>query len=45
MLSGKAGVVNMHLGDGEDGLKMLYEITKNGEIPKTQIIPTHDKPQ
>lgn len=41
MLSGKAGVVNMHLGDGEDGLKMLYEITKNGEIPKTQIIPTH----
>ena len=41
MLSGKAGVVNMHLGDGEDGLKILYEITKNGEIPKTQIIPTH----
>lgn len=41
MLSGKAGIVNMHLGDGEDGLKMLYEITKNGEIPKTQIIPTH----
>lgn len=41
MLSGKAGVVNMHLGDGKDGLKMLYEITKNGEIPKTQIIPTH----
>ena len=41
MLSGKAGVVNMHLGDGEDGLKMLYEITKSGEIPKTQIIPTH----
>ena len=41
MLSGKAGVVSMHLGDGEDGLKMLYEITKNGEIPKTQIIPTH----
>ena len=44
MLSGKAGVVNMHLGDGEDGLKMLYEITKNGEIPKTQIIPTHVNP-
>ena len=41
MLSGKAGVVNMHLGDGTDGLKMLYEITKNGEIPKMQIIPTH----
>ncbi len=41
MLSGKAGAVNMHLGDGTDGLKMLYKITENGEIPKTQIIPTH----
>lgn len=41
MLSGKAGVVNMHMGDGADGTKMLYEITANGEIPRTQIIPTH----
>ena len=41
MLSGKAGVVNMHIGDGTDGLKYLREITANGELPKTQVIPTH----
>ena len=41
MLSAKAGVVDMHMGDGHDGLKFLFEITENGEIPKTQFIPTH----
>lgn len=41
MLSGKAGVVNIHLGEGKDGLKALFEITANGEIPKAQFIPTH----
>lgn len=41
MLSGKAGVINMHVGDGKDCLKYLYEITENGEIPKTQFLPTH----
>lgn len=41
MLSGKAGIVDMHMGDGADGLKPLFEITANGEIPKTQILPTH----
>lgn len=41
MLSGKAGVVNMHMGGGKDGLKILFEITANGEIPKAQFIPTH----
>lgn len=41
MLSGKAGIVDMHMGDGTDGMKPLFEITANGEIPKTQILPTH----
>ncbi len=41
MLSSKAGVVDMHMGDGSDGMRMLFEITANGEIPKTQFIPTH----
>ena len=31
----------MHIGDGTDGLKYLREITANGELPKTQVIPTH----
>lgn len=41
MLSGKAGVVDMHMGDSKVGMQILHEITANGEIPKTQFIPTH----
>lgn len=41
MLSGKAGVVDMHMGDGKEGMQLLFEITANGEIPKSQFIPTH----
>lgn len=41
MLSGKAGIVDMHMGDGKNGLRLLFEITENGEIPKTQFLPTH----
>lgn len=41
MLSGKAGVVDLHVGDGKNGLSMLKEIMENGEIPMTQFIPTH----
>lgn len=41
MLSGKAGIVDMHMGDGADGMKLLYEITANGELPKSQFLPTH----
>lgn len=41
ILSNKAGVVNVHLGDGKTGFKFLNEIVKSSEIPVTQFIPTH----
>jgi beta-aspartyl-dipeptidase (metallo-type) len=41
ILSGKAGVVNIHLGDGKRMLKPLFEIVETTEIPITQFIPTH----
>jgi beta-aspartyl-dipeptidase (metallo-type) len=41
ILSGKAGVVNLHLGDGKRMLEMLLDIVNNSEIPYTQFIPTH----
>lgn len=41
MTSGKAGLIDMHMGNGKDGLKILFEITASGEIPKTQFLPTH----
>lgn len=41
ILSGKAGVVNIHVGDGKDKINCLFEIVENTEIPFTQFIPTH----
>lgn len=41
MLSGKAGIVNVHMGDGKEELNYLDRLDKETNIPLTQIIPTH----
>jgi beta-aspartyl-dipeptidase (metallo-type) len=41
ILSGKAGIVTIHLGDGRRTIEMLLDILTNTEIPYTQFIPTH----
>jgi beta-aspartyl-dipeptidase (metallo-type) len=41
MLSGKAGIVNVHVGDGVGKLSLLERIANTTEIPITQFIPTH----
>ena len=41
MLSGKAGIVNVHLGDGSRGLDFLRRILKETELSATQMLPTH----
>jgi len=41
MLSGKAGIVNVHVGDGHGKLSILEQIADTTEIPITQFIPTH----
>ncbi len=41
MLSGKAGVVTVHLGDGEAGMGMLRRMVAETELPATQVWPTH----
>jgi beta-aspartyl-dipeptidase (metallo-type) len=41
MLSGKCGIVNLHLGDGPRQLEYLIDIVKNTEIPADQFLPTH----
>lgn len=41
MLSGKAGVLHLHVGDGKRKLDYLFEIIDDGEIPPTQMVPTH----
>lgn len=41
ILSGKAGIVNFHVGDGQRMIDMIIDIVENTEIPYTQFIPTH----
>ncbi|EPH93717.1 beta-aspartyl peptidase [Enterococcus faecalis 13-SD-W-01] len=41
MLSGKAGVINVHLGGGKRKLELLDRLVEETEIPITQLLPTH----
>ncbi len=41
MLSGKAGVVNVHMGDGDRMLSMIERIVQETEIPAKHFLPTH----
>lgn len=41
MLSGKAGITNVHLGGGSRKLELLTRVVEETEIPITQFWPTH----
>lgn len=41
MLSGKAGIINIHLGDGPRKIDLLKRVINETEIPITQFLPTH----
>ncbi len=41
MLSGKAGILNIHLGDGARHLDLIERVVHETEIPVTQFLPTH----
>ena len=41
ILSGKAGLVNIHMGDGRRGLEYLRRLLLETEIPPRQFLPTH----
>ena len=41
ILSGKAGIVNVHFGEGERRLEYLFKLIEETEIPSTQVLPTH----
>jgi beta-aspartyl-dipeptidase (metallo-type) len=41
MLSGKAGILNIHLGDGKKMLELILNTVENTEIPISQFLPTH----
>jgi beta-aspartyl-dipeptidase (metallo-type) len=41
MISGKAGIVHLHLGDGERGLDLVRRALKKSELPARVFNPTH----
>jgi len=41
MLSGKAGIINIHLGDSERCMDLIERMVDETEIPITQFLPTH----
>lgn len=41
MLSGKCGIVNVHLGDSNEKLDLIYRVVEKSDIPITQFLPTH----
>ena len=41
LLSGKAGIVNVHFGGGARKLEYLFKMIEQSEIPPTQISPKH----
>ncbi|NVO19841.1 MAG: beta-aspartyl-peptidase [Bacteroidetes bacterium] len=41
MIGGKAGIINMHMGDARDPFRPLHEIVASSEMNYKQFIPTH----
>ncbi|MDG5471997.1 beta-aspartyl-peptidase [Jeotgalibacillus sp. ET6] len=41
MLSGKAGIVNVHVGDSYDHLDVIEKVVETTDIPIKQFYPTH----
>ena len=41
MLTGKAGVLHLHMGDGKGGLRPIEELVARSDIPIAKFYPTH----
>ncbi|MCP4878826.1 MAG: beta-aspartyl-peptidase [Gammaproteobacteria bacterium] len=41
LMTGKAGIVHFHMGDGERGLSMIRDCLEHSEIPPRVFNPTH----
>ncbi|MDF2178851.1 beta-aspartyl-peptidase [Aliiglaciecola sp. CAU 1673] len=41
MLSGKAGIVSVHVGEGDRYLALLHQAVEQSELPPRQFYPTH----
>jgi len=41
ILSGKAGIINVHVGDQKECIDYLFSVCENTQIPPSQFLPTH----
>jgi beta-aspartyl-dipeptidase (metallo-type) len=41
MIGGKAGIVNMHMGDAQDPFRPIHEVVASTELGYKQFMPTH----
>ncbi|KQS44641.1 beta-aspartyl-peptidase [Exiguobacterium sp. Leaf196] len=41
MVKGVSGTMNVHIGDGKQGLDLLHEVIETTDIPIGQFLPTH----
>ncbi|AOM81825.1 beta-aspartyl-peptidase [Salisediminibacterium beveridgei] len=41
LLSGKGGVVNIHVGDGDSKLSLIEQVVNETDVPRSQFWPTH----
>lgn len=41
MIGGKAGIINMHMGDARDPFRPLHDVVAGSELKYKQFIPTH----
>lgn len=41
MLSGKSGIINIHVGDSHDHLQLIEKVVETTDIPIKQFYPTH----
>jgi len=41
MLSGKAGLVHLHVGSEKEGINYIFDIVNESDIPIEQFLPTH----
>jgi beta-aspartyl-dipeptidase (metallo-type) len=40
-LAGRGGVVNVHIGPGKDGIKLLFDAIEHSDLPADTYLPTH----
>ncbi|AFS77864.1 isoaspartyl dipeptidase IadA [Gottschalkia acidurici 9a] len=41
LIGSKAGIVHIHVGDGKEGLKLLFRLIEESDFPIDMFIPTH----